>query len=296
MLLVEELLFVPFIGNGTDISSPVGGDWLGLCWWSSWWSFVCIWLRYMGENSWRWGLLIFELFFSSTVLTIFIILLVVNPVFRRLSFLFFSWGLWLIISVFFQILRFTMGLYHFLRIAVNLWLFAIATLCGRCYISLRCISFRENATERAWAVLETVESYDEWLRVSQDIDNLTGGHQWRAVAECPYIDHQLLAAHLKSMERARKSKDWRSVISLLQSASIRGFGGINNPDLFAVHALGGTKMLVEDFVNELCLSVEALCSSSSPKPQTSATSIIAYTTTGAAGTTTTTADTTDDTT
>ena len=115
------------------------------------------------------------------------------------------------------------------------------------------------------------ESYRQWLGVASQLDKLPtdlgeGGDEWRKdeARSSDAYDAALCKIYLTVMRQARGSGDAAALGLSLRTVLHRNFGGMDRL-LRLRHARTGTKLVAEEFVNELCRSVRFLGTCGTPE-------------------------------
>lgn len=105
--------------------------------------------------------------------------------------------------------------------------------------------------------LPKAESYQEWLDLADQIDRCNGGQEWRDDPRSDLFHSELLQTHLDEIRAARAALNTERLMSLVTESLYRHLGEISNPRLYQV-ALTGTKTIISDYLNEVCLAIEQL--------------------------------------
>lgn len=70
-----------------------------------------------------------------------------------------------------------------------------------------------------------------------------------------HYDYRLILGRLEALMRAREDGDILMLVNLLRSGLVRNLGNITSPKLFT-HAYAGTKVLVDDYITQVALSIQ----------------------------------------
>jgi len=116
---------------------------------------------------------------------------------------------------------------------------------------------RTTALREAWAALDTADSASAWQQAAEHHDALTGMDHWRAEDESPHYDAGLIRAELRTLGRLRSEGDGLALGRTLTETLHRHLSDLAAPDLYRV-ALGGTKYIVTDFLDEVEASLRWL--------------------------------------
>jgi predicted acylesterase/phospholipase RssA len=115
--------------------------------------------------------------------------------------------------------------------------------------------FRE--TERA---LHDAANYDDWYAAALELDRLEGRDLWREKNESEKYDYRLIASRVNILRKLRQQKDYDRLMFRLREELHGNLGNMANPVLYQ-QARGGTKNLINDYLDEVCASLNLLCQS-----------------------------------
>ena len=104
-------------------------------------------------------------------------------------------------------------------------------------------------------------SYDQWAALSLKLDSLQGNDLWKQTEESELYDYKLIKSLTLQLKQCRISKNYRRLLYLIRSRWSRNFGQVNNVNLYR-HCNIGTKLIIEEYLTESKLSLEALVSDS----------------------------------
>ena len=115
--------------------------------------------------------------------------------------------------------------------------------------------FRKNIHLRQLTKqLATAQTYDQWHRIANLLDDTDEIVAWRYEDNSPYFDYQLIDYRLKRLKKYRHQSKTQDLLFILQEGMSHDIGYINHPLLFTV-AQTGTKNLVEHYLDEVCASL-----------------------------------------
>ena len=103
-------------------------------------------------------------------------------------------------------------------------------------------------------------SYEEWRMAALALDHIDGAANWREQAESPDYDYKLLASRVKVLRKLRRQKDLDRLIFRLREELHGNLGNMANPALYR-EARGGTKKLINDYLDEVCAALDLLTDS-----------------------------------
>src|SRR5210317_400880 len=112
-------------------------------------------------------------------------------------------------------------------------------------------------TEKA---LIEATSYEEGYAAALELDRLEGRDQWRLVKESEKYDWRLIASRVSVLQKLRKQKDYDRLMFRLREELHGNLGNMANPELYQ-QARGGTKKLINQYLDEVSASLILLCQS-----------------------------------
>jgi len=108
--------------------------------------------------------------------------------------------------------------------------------------------------------LANARSYEEWEAAAFQLDTVLGNDLWRQNAASKYYDYRLIYERLHAIITARESEDVLGLINLLRAGLVRNLGNITTARLYD-RACAGTKLLIEDYVTQVALAIDAVAAS-----------------------------------
>lgn len=138
----------------------------------------------------------------------------------------------------------------------EIWLHHWNRLCSwiSSYLSLRA---EHNRLE---CLLNSAASYDEWYTAASMLDKADANDIWAHKVESKLYDYRLILERTQALRLARlPDVDLASLEFLFRTSLLRNLGGILNPSLYA-YTRAGTKFLISEFLQELVISLETICS------------------------------------
>ncbi|MCB1690490.1 MAG: DUF3336 domain-containing protein [Halioglobus sp.] len=98
------------------------------------------------------------------------------------------------------------------------------------------------------------DCYTDWLEESEEYDRRTSGHQWRETDESQLYDYLSIRKRLEKLRRLRKKGDDEALLFALNEGIHGNTAGIGQARLYQ-EAKSGTKLLIEDFISEICMAL-----------------------------------------
>ncbi|OJJ49548.1 hypothetical protein ASPZODRAFT_88761 [Penicilliopsis zonata CBS 506.65] len=107
--------------------------------------------------------------------------------------------------------------------------------------------------------LATALSFEDWEEAAFQLDELLSTDLWRQNPVSRHYDYRLILGRLESLMSAREDEDILTLANLLRSGLVRNLGNITSLKLF-VHAYAGTKLLIDDYITQVALSIQHVSS------------------------------------
>lgn len=117
---------------------------------------------------------------------------------------------------------------------------------------------RNTKLSQLYMARDTATSYAEWREISLELDALTGLDLWKIEAASDNYHHELLRERLLTLRQWQNSHNHKLLIRALREGLHHDLGNMGNPKLYG-RAHVGTKRLIEDYVDQVCASLEYLC-------------------------------------
>lgn len=106
--------------------------------------------------------------------------------------------------------------------------------------------------------LDQAGSYAEWKEIALELDALTGLDLWKLDNASEHYNHELIRDRLMSLRRCMRQQDNRQLMRALREGLHHDLGNIGNPLLYS-YAHVGTKRLIEDYIEQVCVALEHIC-------------------------------------
>jgi predicted acylesterase/phospholipase RssA len=117
-----------------------------------------------------------------------------------------------------------------------------------------------NMYKKYELALAEAKTYEEWLAAALVLDHLDGHEKWREENQSEEYDYKLLASRIRLLRRLRRQKDFDQIIFRLREELHGNLGNMANPALYQ-KARGGTKKLINAYIDEVCGALNLLCDS-----------------------------------
>ncbi|KAJ5855787.1 Acyl transferase/acyl hydrolase/lysophospholipase [Penicillium soppii] len=113
----------------------------------------------------------------------------------------------------------------------------------------------KSPRDRLFHTLANAQSYEEWEEAAFELDELLSKDLWRQNPISRHYDYRLILGRLEALMSARESEDILTLVNLLRSGLVRNLGNITSTKLFT-HAYAGTKLLIDDYITQVALSIQ----------------------------------------
>ncbi|MEW9799116.1 DUF3336 domain-containing protein [Alteromonas sp. CYL-A6] len=100
-------------------------------------------------------------------------------------------------------------------------------------------------------------SYEAYREACLEHDRQSGAEEWKNKEACRDYDYRLIRKRVQRLRLARGQDDVQSLTSIIHEGLHGNLGNIANPQL-RQNCKIGTKSLIEDFINENVLALEAI--------------------------------------
>lgn len=97
-------------------------------------------------------------------------------------------------------------------------------------------------------------SYEEWRRLAEEHDHISGADAWKSVEKSDLYDHANIRSRLSTLRDLKNREDYTGLLFALNEGIHGNQGGMGKQALYE-KAKTGTKTLIEEYVDEI---VEAL--------------------------------------
>ena len=108
----------------------------------------------------------------------------------------------------------------------------------------------ESSKTRLKKAMKHANTYKEWKSCAEQYDQLKDIQLWKEAQETGHYDWQYIKNLTLLLHEARQHDDFRKVILLVRSNSVRNLANILNPALYSRSYIG-TKHIIEDFQKEV---------------------------------------------
>jgi NTE family protein len=118
-------------------------------------------------------------------------------------------------------------------------------------------------TERKFKrALKNSASYEEWREAAEAYDRYKGMDRWRQRDHSRQYDHVSIRTRLDQLRSLKSRHDSRGLLYTLNEGIHGNMGDMGRAGLYG-HALAGTKLLIEDYIEEIVHTLQHLASEDS---------------------------------
>ena len=121
-----------------------------------------------------------------------------------------------------------------------------------------------NHYQKTEKALFEAADYEAWYAAAMELDRLEGRDLWRQEKESELYDYRLISSRLAILRKLRKQKDYDRLMFRLREELHGNLGNMANPALYQ-EARGGTKKLINDYLDEVSGVLQLLCQSNVKK-------------------------------
>jgi len=107
--------------------------------------------------------------------------------------------------------------------------------------------------------LASANSYEDWQDTAQTFDKKHQKTHWRNIDFSRRYDYSSIRSRLETLRGLRESQDNHGLLFTLNEGIHGNMGGMGSPRLYN-YALSGTKVLVEQYINEMSDAIQYIAS------------------------------------
>jgi len=109
----------------------------------------------------------------------------------------------------------------------------------------------------------SADNYESWRSACLEHDRLSGCEEWKLDDVSPFYDYPLIRMRLNELRQARDREDIEQLVFNLHEGLHGNLGNIANADLYT-YAKFGTKVLINEYLQEVAASLVYLCDNDFP--------------------------------
>lgn len=111
--------------------------------------------------------------------------------------------------------------------------------------------------------MKQAENYKSWSDAAKEYDRISGNDDWREDDASPHYDYKMIRLRLTELRLARRQNDVMQAVFYINEGLHGNLGRIASAGLYD-HCFFGTKKLVNDYLDEVCTTLNWLCDVESP--------------------------------
>ncbi|SFM54814.1 DUF3336 domain-containing protein [Marinobacter zhejiangensis] len=112
-------------------------------------------------------------------------------------------------------------------------------------------------------MLATAPNYEVWKAAALELDYLERNVEWKETFSSDLYHYELIYDRLSSLRQYHQQSDFDRLKRALREGLHHDLGNIGNPALYSQSHVG-TKHLIEEYINQVCESLELLCNKPIP--------------------------------
>ena len=123
------------------------------------------------------------------------------------------------------------------------------------------IFFHSNENRRILQLkieIERTADLTKWKELNRQLDELEGHDKWKLKELSREYDYKLIKSRLNNLKIVSESEGISSIMFLLRAGLIRNLGGIGKSCLFQHHCHIGTKILIEEYIDEVVKQIDRI--------------------------------------
>lgn len=113
-------------------------------------------------------------------------------------------------------------------------------------------------------VMAEARDYSTWRDAALELDYLEGNVEWKESYVSDFYNYELIYDRLMELRNAHQRSDFKTLMRSLREGLHHDLGNLGNPRLYNRSHVG-TKHLIEEYVNQVCDSIDFICSSEFPE-------------------------------
>lgn len=103
-------------------------------------------------------------------------------------------------------------------------------------------------------------NYEVWKAAALELDYLQGNFEWKETFVSDLYNYEMIYHRLRQLRECHHQHDYRRLQRALREGLHHDLGNMGDPRLYQ-HSYVGTKHLIEEYVNQVCESLNLLCDS-----------------------------------
>ena len=111
--------------------------------------------------------------------------------------------------------------------------------------------------------LKDAPTYEQWKAAALELDYLEGNVEWKEEFASDLYNYNLIYDRLRELRQCHQMGDYNRLKRAIREGLHHDLGDISNPALYH-NSHVGTKHLIEEYINQVCDSINLLCDNPVP--------------------------------
>ena len=111
--------------------------------------------------------------------------------------------------------------------------------------------------------LREATTYEQWKAAALELDYLEGNVEWKETFASEHYNYNLIYDRLRELRQYHQIGDYGRLKRAIREGLHHDLGDISNPALYR-NSYVGTKHLIEEYINQVCDSINLLCDNPVP--------------------------------
>jgi len=111
--------------------------------------------------------------------------------------------------------------------------------------------------------LEQAQTYEQWKAAALELDYLEGNVEWKEEFASDLYNYNLIYDRLRELRQYHQTGEYSRLKRAIREGLHHDLGDISNPALYH-NSYVGTKHLIEEYINQVCDSINLLCDNPVP--------------------------------
>jgi NTE family protein len=123
---------------------------------------------------------------------------------------------------------------------------------------------RKSLIQKLQKDIDNAPNYDAWQNAALSLDHIEGNDEWKRIDKSSLYDYTLISRRLEQLRLSHRTNDIAQLIRALREGLHHDLGNMGNYKLYNKSHIG-TKKLIEDYVSQVCYSLDYLCDNDVPE-------------------------------
>ncbi|PID42162.1 MAG: patatin [Proteobacteria bacterium] len=118
-----------------------------------------------------------------------------------------------------------------------------------------------NKTGKLKAAMENATTYEQWKECAMELDHIENNVEWKERFVSDQYNYNLVYDRFSQLRTCHQQKNTCELVRSLREGLHHDLGNMGNPALYTRSRVG-TKHLIEEYINQVCASLNYLCDES----------------------------------